>query len=866
MKIVLPILFLLLSGKHLLAQTIDINNEALTIQQAFELIESKSDYIFNYDPELIENYYSSEPIVDISNIDYVLNKVLYKSPFSYEKDGPTILIYYPDPQSYRICGTLKDALSQEPLLGAHISLLGTSIGTQSDHLGYFEFEYTGDKHQLVEISYLGYQSIQFSLQELNNEDCPLRNLKVDEYLFGDKIVIKDYLLDGITLEDNYMGFVMDLKRLSHGHSIAEHDIFKTAQLLPGITSIDDSATNIQIRGSDPGQNLVLWEGAPLYNAGHVFGMISAINPFSIDKVSIYKGAYNPKFDNRVGGILDISLSDELASKFNGSVGTTMTEVHSNLSIPLIKNQLTFELSGRQSINTLFNSPTLNSYTDKVFQFTIIDDQKMFDETLRTEQSLQFSDWNLKLVYRPAERIRLKTGFYGNAQDFNYSFWLNDNNFLSQDNIKIGTQVATLAAEYTVTKQWTSILSAYQSSYVNGYSKSETENEILISSNDQLNSNNERSISLSNDFNLNKHWFVNMGYEYNHKAVLLDLGNDINFDPEFLYNKFEDAHFHNIFQSFRFTNNQLQVDGGNRSSYYLADNAWFHSPRINVKFAINHNFTIKSDAGIYHQFISQLTNIGANQIKVDNPLWMLNTTQESLAQRATKIATGIVFQKGQWLIDVDGYYNRINGINTVSPQLGSLINLNGFSQGTARVYGIDALLKKRWSTAINTWFSYSLGFASFTFPDFQNSKLPASNDIRHNLSFVGSYKYKKFKFSTNTNYRSGLPFSEPNLVKNLEDPEAEPGFEYFLDYNRFNSERLDYYLRIDVNASYRFGLKRMKGSHLELSCSVLNVLDRTNIVARESWLDYNETTKEYKSSFIQKALLGRTPLILLRYYW
>lgn len=858
-------MFLLLCGAELLGQTKEINLKTLTLQEALEVIEARSDYVFNYDPTLIEGYVA-HAIMDISDIDQLLTKVLYDSPFRYETDGETILIYYPEPQSYRICGTLRDAMSQDPLVGANIIIFGTSSGTQSDALGYFEFDYKGDKHELVEISYLGYKAIQLSLQELQNGDCPTSSFEVNENLFGSEIIISDYLLDGIALGNDFMGFKMDFEQLSDQHSTVEHDVLKTAQLLPGITSIDDSATNIQIRGSDPGQNLVLWEGVPLYNAGHVFGMISAINPFAVDEVSIYKGAYSPQYDNRVGGILDISLSDGVVNGFHGSVGSTMTELHGNLSLPLITDQVTLELSGRRSINGVFDSPTLSSYTDKVFQFSLIDDQSRDEAFLRTEQSLQFSDWNAKVVYRPSDRLMLKAGFYGNGQDFNYSFWLEDDTFLSEDIIELSTQVMTLAAEFTITDNWTSKLSAYQSSYDNSYAQSQTENDILISRNDQLNSIQEESISFSNEFSFGSQWLLDFGYEYNHKDLILDLGNEINFDSEFVPNEEEDGYFHNIFQSFKFTSDKWQVDGGNRSTYYQEANRWFHSPRINLKYALNQNFTIKSDAGIYHQFISQLTNVGANLIKVDNPLWILNASGSSLSQKASKFATGFVYQKGQWLIDVDGYYNLIDGINTLSPQLGILTTLNGFSQGTSSVLGLDALIKKRWSSGINTWLSYSLGFANYNFSDFQETQLPASNDIRHNLSLVSSYSFKNFKFSLNANYHTGLPFSEARLVKNTDDPEAEPPFEYWLEYDSFNSERLDYYLRIDLNASYRFEFKSIEDFQIELSCSVLNLLNRSNIVERGYSIDYNEITTTYKSIFIQKSLLARTPLVLLRIFW
>ena len=218
------------------------------------------------------------------------------------------------------------------------------------------------------------------------------------------------------------------------------------------------------------------------------------------------------------------------------------------------------------------------------------------------------------------------------------------------------------------------------------------------------------------------------------------------------------------------------------------------------------------------------------------------------------------------MDLDLYYNRVSNISTVAPQLGIISEVNVFTLGSSNVFGIDLLLKKKWSSGINTWLNYSLGFAKYNFPDFPRASFVAPNDIRHNLSFVTSYKYKDFQISLNTNYHSGLPYSQGILTLNEEDPNAEPPFLYFVSYEAFNNKRLKPYLRMDLNIAYRFNFKPIKGTQLEISCSLLNVLDRTNYVAREYFIDYNEVTTEYKLSYIQKSLLDRTALFLIRFYW
>src|SRR5690606_37507442 len=49
----------------------------------------------------------------------------------------------------------------------------------------------------------------------------------------------------------------------------EKDIFKTMQLLPGVKSAGEGNSGFYVRGGGADQNLVLLDGAPVYNASHL---------------------------------------------------------------------------------------------------------------------------------------------------------------------------------------------------------------------------------------------------------------------------------------------------------------------------------------------------------------------------------------------------------------------------------------------------------------------------------------------------------------------------------------------------------------------------------------------------------------------
>ena len=57
----------------------------------------------------------------------------------------------------------------------------------------------------------------------------------------------------------------------------EKDIIRGIQLLPGVKSESEASGGYQVRGGKAAQNLILLDGATVYNAGHLMGLFSTFN-------------------------------------------------------------------------------------------------------------------------------------------------------------------------------------------------------------------------------------------------------------------------------------------------------------------------------------------------------------------------------------------------------------------------------------------------------------------------------------------------------------------------------------------------------------------------------------------------------------
>ena len=70
--------------------------------------------------------------------------------------------------------------------------------------------------------------------------------------------------------------------------LTDIDVMQIVQNLPGISSVNEKLSDLNIRGGTQDQNLILWNGIKMYQTGHLFGLLSAINSNATQKVTVLK--------------------------------------------------------------------------------------------------------------------------------------------------------------------------------------------------------------------------------------------------------------------------------------------------------------------------------------------------------------------------------------------------------------------------------------------------------------------------------------------------------------------------------------------------------------------------------------------------
>ncbi len=105
-------------------------------------------------------------------------------------------------------------------------------------------------------------------------------------------------------------------------SLAEPDVFRAFQRLPGVSTRDDFTTELWTRGAPMDQTAIYFDGIPLFNPLHASGAFSAINPDVIGAAFFHPGVQPTELGTAGAGVIDLRTRR----------GTTRTQGAAELSI------------------------------------------------------------------------------------------------------------------------------------------------------------------------------------------------------------------------------------------------------------------------------------------------------------------------------------------------------------------------------------------------------------------------------------------------------------------------------------------------------------------------------------------------------
>lgn len=240
-------------------------------------------------------------------------------------------------------GRVRDIESGKPVFGASVLIEKPFIGVSTDKSGYYAISLPKGRHTL-KISSVGTieEERQIILYSAGKLDVEIR-----ENVMSLKEVVVNSSRDK-NISSPEMGVekigVKTIKRLPS--VMGEADVVRVMLTLPGVKSVGEASSGFNVRGGSTDQNLILYNGAPVFNPSHLFGFFSAFNPDVIDEVSLYKSSIPARYGGRLSSVLEIKPKYGSMKKFAGNAGIGLLTSKISLEGPIITDKTSFLLGLR----------------------------------------------------------------------------------------------------------------------------------------------------------------------------------------------------------------------------------------------------------------------------------------------------------------------------------------------------------------------------------------------------------------------------------------------------------------------------------------------------------------------------------------
>lgn len=87
--------------------------------------------------------------------------------------------------------------------------------------------------------------------------------------------------------------------------LAEADVLRAVEVLPGVVSTSDFSSAFNVRGGSADQNLILLDGFPVFNPFHLGGLFSVFNSDVIAQAELLSGGFGAEYGGRVSSVLNV---------------------------------------------------------------------------------------------------------------------------------------------------------------------------------------------------------------------------------------------------------------------------------------------------------------------------------------------------------------------------------------------------------------------------------------------------------------------------------------------------------------------------------------------------------------------------------
>jgi hypothetical protein len=723
-------------------------------------------------------------------------------------------------------GYVKDSKTGEPIVGASIYIEKLKTGTVSDQYGYYSILLPKGQHT-INIQCVGIKDTRRQLKLYSDG-------RIDIDLVGQVTTLKNVTISAqktSNIKNAQMGVQkIDIKTIKQVPVVfGEADLLKVVLTLPGVKSVGEASTGLNVRGGAADQNLILFNDATIYNPGHFFGLFSAFNPEVVKEVELYKSSIPAKYGGRLSSVIDINSREGNKKKIAGSAGIGLLTSRFNLEGPLIKDKTSFILG----VRTTYATWLLNVLPDQY-----------------KNSRASFNDVNLNITHEFDKKNTLYlTGYMSNDR-----FNLNSDTFYSYGNRNVSLKLKHIFNN-KLNALFTTGFDRYQYNIssdhnpVNAYKLGFDINQTYL----KAHFNYYASLKHKIEFGLNSIFYKlhpGMYLPEGEKSLVLP-------DTVAMEQGLETA----LYLSDRYSiTPALTLDGGIRFSIFnylgpqnirvygagiprtidnlVASESYskgnfiktYAGPeyRLSARYAFSDSFSLKAGYNTQRQYIHSISNITS---MAPTDIWKLSDPNIR-PQFGEQLSLGLYKNLKANTIEtsLEVYYKKIH--DYLDYKSGAQLILNHHLETEVintkgKAYGVEVMIKKL-TGKLNGWISYTWSRTLLKMDDpiageliNQGNFYPANYDKPHDITFIGNYRVShRFSISLNATYSTGRPITLPigsfyygGALRTL--------------YADRNAYRIPDYFRTDFSMNIEGNHKVNQLTHNSWTIGVYNLTGRKN---------------------------------------
>lgn len=845
--------------------------EGKSLTSAVKKLRKKSGIPFSYSSGSIDDVTVPALSDSVSTVDGFLAETLEDSPWDFERIGGTYVIFLkPDDDEapktgrtgFSLSGVVRDAQTGEALPFAVVAVVGASSAATTNTDGKFTLLKVPSDTATVTARYLGYEPVLFKLTP--GAAAGLLSLEMERSertLPSVEIAARKEQMIEIGSRVGQLAFnPIEIARLPN---LAENDLFAALRFLPGISANREAASGLRIRGSGSDENMVLFDGIPVYHVDHFFGFLSAFNSNVVKNVQVSKGGFGARYGGRAAGLVNITGIDGNKKKPALTIEAGALSMSVLAELPIVEEKASLVFAYRRAYTDVIGSPTYRGMFNNLFNSSIPNVEPADIDVFSDDPpDYTFYDLNAKFHFKPSEKDAVSLSFYQGQDDLGIAFGgvADGIRRVSRDAVTWGNQ----GGSFKWSRKWSKRFFTYANYGISRYrSNLDAEvsffrdDDVLLSRRffDQRVNLDDNTLRIDNAYEVSPDGRLEFGFWNTDYRVTLQAQ-----DMDFIFaDSLQQARLTAGYADYEQRLGRWTAKGGVRASYYDGEQRMYFEPRLSLSFAAGEKTTLKASAGRYTQMIRRLNE---RSLYFSIPeTWALAGQADVPVLNSNQFIAGVVFERNGWELDAEAYHKRESGVvEFLFPEFG--LAAGSLDQlaigGERRITGADFLLRKSFG---NHQFlaSYTIMSARSRYEGVNRGESFRSAGVStHEAGLVYNIRVKRWDFSAAVIAASGQPYTPAlgTFTVTLENGDRQQ----FVSLGRVNSQLTDWIHRADVAAGYTLPLK--KGA-LKFGFSVYNVYNNMNV----KFIDYFEIPEEDSEFYTLGRRdvfgLGITPSLFMR---